>query len=95
MYVLCTHGYFSDIIFNIFLSIIQAADPAQEALMEESCIVVDDNDKVLGKASKRACHLLGRNGDLLLHRAFSVFAFNTAGELLLQKRSEFKVKYRF
>jgi isopentenyldiphosphate isomerase len=60
--------------------------------MEEECILVDKNDKIIGSASKRACHLVNPDGSLLLHRAFSVFAFNSAGQLLLQKRSQFKVR---
>ncbi|XP_059487562.1 isopentenyl-diphosphate Delta-isomerase 1 [Neocloeon triangulifer] len=68
-------------------------DPLQEASMEEECILVDDNDQVIGSASKRACHLVNSDGSLLLHRAFSVFAFNAAGQLLVQKRSQFKVTF--
>jgi hypothetical protein len=73
----------------------QIADPAQEAMMEESCILVDPDDRVLGAASKRHCHLLDATGSSPLHRAFSVFAFNKAGQLLLQRRSEFKVQKHF
>jgi isopentenyl-diphosphate delta-isomerase len=69
------------------------ADPAQEAMMEENCILVDPDDRVLGAASKRHCHLLDATGSSPLHRAFSVFAFNNAGQLLLQHRSEFKVTF--
>lgn len=60
--------------------------------MEEECILVDNDDKIIGSASKKACHLVNPDGSLLLHRAFSVFAFNSAGQLLLQKRSQFKVR---
>ncbi|KAF4529579.1 hypothetical protein B566_EDAN017626 [Ephemera danica] len=79
--------------FVLIKVVLQVADPAQEAMMEESCILVDPNDKVLGAASKRQCHLLDESGKSLLHRAFSVFAFNKAGQLLLQRRSEFKVTF--
>ncbi|RZK78537.1 MAG: isopentenyl-diphosphate Delta-isomerase [Pedobacter sp.] len=50
--------------------------------MDESVILVDLNDKVLGTMEKMEAHLLGK-----LHRAFSVFIFNTKGELLLQQRA--------
>lgn len=49
----------------------------------ESLILVDEQDREIGFCSKRECH----EGDGLLHRAFSVFLFNDAGEVLLQQRS--------
>jgi len=45
--------------------------------------VVDDRDHPLGFLSKDAVH----DGKGILHRAFSVFLFNSSGELLIQKRS--------
>jgi isopentenyl-diphosphate delta-isomerase len=68
-------------------------DPFQKALLAEECILVDPDDKVLGHDTKKNCHLVGPNGDIPLHRAFSVFLFNTKGELLLQKRSSVKVTF--
>jgi isopentenyl-diphosphate delta-isomerase len=67
-------------------------DPFQKELLAEECILVDGNDQVLGHDSKKNCHLVV-NGDVLLHRAFSVFLFNTKGELLLQQRSKVKVTF--
>ena len=52
----------------------------------EELILVDENDRDLGSLGKEACH----DGDGILHRAFSLFIFNSAGELLLQRRSEQK-----
>lgn len=49
----------------------------------EELILVDSADDVLGHATKAACH----DGEGLLHRAFSIFILNGAGELLLQRRS--------
>ncbi len=46
---------------------------------------MDDNDKEIDKLDKLSVHQSG-----LLHRAFSVFIFNTKGELLLQQRAEEK-----
>jgi len=46
-------------------------------------ILVDAADRETGFLSKEACH----RGDGIRHRAFSVFLFNDAGELLLQQRS--------
>jgi isopentenyl-diphosphate delta-isomerase len=53
--------------------------------MEQSVILVDQNDSPIGQKEKLAAH---RAGDL--HRAFSVFVFNSSGELLLQKRAKGK-----
>jgi isopentenyl-diphosphate delta-isomerase len=49
----------------------------------ESLVLVDEHDCEIGAASKHACHA----DEGLLHRAFSIFIFNTRDELLLQKRS--------
>jgi isopentenyl-diphosphate Delta-isomerase len=45
-------------------------------------ILVDENDNPIGEAEKMQAHIDG-----LLHRAFSVFIFNTKGEMLLQQRA--------
>jgi isopentenyl-diphosphate delta-isomerase len=52
----------------------------------EELILVDENDVETGVLSKAECH----DGAGQLHRAFSVFLFNDAGELLLQQRSDLK-----
>lgn len=56
-------------------------DPVQKKLLEEECILLDNDDKVIGHDSKKNCHLIQKNGDVLLHRAFSVFLFNSKGNL--------------
>ncbi|MBC7567145.1 MAG: isopentenyl-diphosphate Delta-isomerase [Pedobacter sp.] len=50
--------------------------------MNEQVILVDIEDNVLGTMDKMDAHVHGK-----LHRAFSVFIFNKAGELLLQQRA--------
>ena len=45
-------------------------------------ILVNENDEQIGTMEKMEAHQKG-----LLHRAFSVFIFNSKGELLLQQRS--------
>ena len=52
----------------------------------ELLILVDREDNELGFASKADCHF----GSGLLHRAFSVFIFNSSGQVLLQQRSRQK-----
>lgn len=53
---------------------------------EELLVLVDREDNDIGYLSKAECH----DGDGKLHRAFSVFLFNSKGELLLQQRSSDK-----
>jgi len=48
-------------------------------------ILVDDSDVQVGIMEKMEAHRLG-----VLHRAFSVFIFNTNGEMLLQQRADSK-----
>lgn len=55
---------------------------------EERVIRVDRLDRPRGSAGKLEVH---RDG--VLHRAFSIFVFNEAGELLLQRRAD--CKYHF
>ncbi len=52
----------------------------------EELILVDRNDNEIGHISKADAH----DGDGILHRAFSLFLFNEAGELLLQQRAPAK-----
>ena len=49
----------------------------------EDLILVDREDVAIWHLSKALCH----DGAGVLHRAFSLFLFNDAGELLLQQRS--------
>ncbi|KAI4347389.1 hypothetical protein L6164_008205 [Bauhinia variegata] len=72
-----------------------AMDAVQRRLMfEDECILVDENDRVIGHDSKYNCHLMEKiESENLLHRAFSVFLFNSKYELLLQQRSATKVTF--
>ncbi len=54
--------------------------------VEDYIVLVDKNNNVLGTAPKLATH----NSNTPLHRAFSVFLFNSKGQLLLQQRSRKK-----
>src|SRR5690606_35161807 len=53
--------------------------------MEELLVLVDENDNEVGVMDKWSAHTTG-----VLHRAFSLFVFNTKGELLLQQRADEK-----
>ncbi|PSR92930.1 Isopentenyl-diphosphate Delta-isomerase [Actinidia chinensis var. chinensis] len=70
-------------------------DAVQRRLMfEDECILVDENDCVVGHDTKYNCHLMEKiESENLLHRAFSVFLFNSKYELLLQQRSATKVTF--
>jgi len=69
-------------------------DPTQLALLNEPCIAVDLNDQATGSITKKDAHLLGPENQLPpLHRAFSVFLFNTRNELLMQQRSQCKITF--
>ncbi len=57
--------------------------------LPDEVILVDEADRELGTAEKLSAH---QNGGKL-HRAFSVFIFNSAGQMLVQKRST--RKYHF
>ena len=49
----------------------------QVKLLAEQCIVVDEEDRELGARSKKDCHLNSNISSGLLHRAFSVFLFDS------------------
>jgi len=52
----------------------------------DALILVDAADRVVGRLSKSRCH----EGSGVLHRAFSLLIFNSAGDLLIQQRSASK-----
>ncbi|MCF8303556.1 MAG: isopentenyl-diphosphate Delta-isomerase [Bacteroidales bacterium] len=54
-------------------------------MSEDQLILVDNNDKEMGRAGKMQVHQQG-----LMHRAFSIFVFNSNNEMLLQKRASDK-----
>jgi isopentenyl-diphosphate delta-isomerase len=51
----------------------------------ENVVLVNTKNEVLGEMEKMEAHRKG-----LLHRAFSVFVFNSSNELLMQKRASSK-----
>ena len=53
--------------------------------MEEQVVLVDEKDNPIGLMEKMEAH-----EKALLHRAFSVFIFNSKGELMLQQRAASK-----
>jgi isopentenyl-diphosphate delta-isomerase len=50
--------------------------------MAEMLVLVDENDREIGTEEKLAAHQAGK-----LHRAFSIYIFNSRGQLLLTRRA--------
>jgi isopentenyl-diphosphate delta-isomerase len=50
--------------------------------MPEMLVLVDEQDREVGVEEKQAAHVAGK-----LHRAFSIYIFNSRGELLLTRRA--------
>ncbi|KAL0234957.1 hypothetical protein GEMRC1_001539 [Eukaryota sp. GEM-RC1] len=67
-----------------------SVDPSQERYLEEELILVDENDVPIGTATKRAAHLIA---SMQLHRAFSLFLFDSNNRLLMQKRAPNKATF--
>ncbi|CAI5673863.1 isopentenyl-diphosphate Delta-isomerase 1 isoform X1 [Oreochromis niloticus] len=68
-------------------------DEKQVQLLSEMCILIDENDRKIGADTKKNCHLNSNIDKGLLHRAFSVFIFNSEEKLLLQQRSDAKITF--
>src|SRR4051794_27812216 len=64
-------------------------EQSPNSLPPDDIVLVDEHDRPLGTCAKLAAH---RNGGTL-HRAFSVFLFDSAGRMLLQQRAA--GKYHF
>jgi len=56
---------------------------------DERVILVDEADRAVGTGEKAAVH----QGELPLHRAFSVYLFDPRGRMLITKRSDKKVTW--
>lgn len=54
-------------------------------MAKDYVILVDENDREIGTCEKLQAHIEGK-----LHRAISVFIFNTQGEMLIHKRAKNK-----
>jgi len=67
----------------------------QEDLMaKDQCITVSEADEIVGHASKYDVHRFSPSQPKgVLHRAFSVFLFNSENKLLLQQRAASKITF--
>ncbi|XP_065313251.1 isopentenyl-diphosphate Delta-isomerase 1-like isoform X2 [Gordionus sp. m RMFG-2023] len=68
-------------------------DAIQRSYLKEKCIIVNENDEILGSDSKENCHLISNINKGMIHRAFSVFLFNNLNQLLMQERSYDKITF--
>lgn len=66
-----------------------ALDVQEQVEDPDEIVLVDESDRPIGYSSKLPPHQAGG----VLHRAFSVFLFNDAGQMLLQQRAA--QKYHF
>lgn len=66
-----------------------------DMMEKDTVLVVDNDDNVIGSASKKESHICNQeNPRGILHRAFSVFLFDECtGEMLLQKRASTKITF--
>ena len=74
---------------RVVLEILGGQDGTAYQNSDERVVLVNQDDEVIGVEEKIKAHRLG-----ILHRAFSVFVLNAAGELLIQKRSTTKYHSR-
>ncbi|CAM9390253.1 unnamed protein product [Ascophyllum nodosum] len=66
----------------------------EDFMAKDEVIAVDENDAVVGHASKYQAHrFVPETPRGILHRAFSVFVFDHDGKLLLQKRASTKITF--
>jgi isopentenyl-diphosphate delta-isomerase len=67
----------------------------EDIMFKDECIIVNEYDEIIGHDNKynahKFCPNVSPNG--LLHRAFSVFLFNSEGKLLLQQRAKEKITF--
>ena len=67
----------------------------EDMMIKDTVLVLDDNDNVIGSASKRNSHEFTTEQPRgILHRAFSVFIFDeSTGEFLLTQRAASKITF--
>ena len=63
-------------------------------MVKDQCITVSEADNILGHASKYDVHRFSQEQPRgVLHRAFSVFLFDSQNRLLLQQRAAGKITF--
>jgi farnesyl-diphosphate farnesyltransferase len=66
----------------------------EEFMHKDECFICDFDDNIIATGSKYMIHKFNNETPRgILHRAFSVFLFNSKGELLLQQRAADKITF--
>jgi len=66
----------------------------EDFMRKDECIVLDENDNIIDGCNKYKTHQFNTTTPRgVLHRAFSVFLFNSEGKLLLQQRASSKITF--
>lgn len=66
----------------------------EDFMLKDECILVDPKDKIVGHGSKYDAHRFNNDQPTgILHRAFSVFLFDSQNRLLLQQRAASKITF--
>ena len=76
------------------VDVIAGLGTQEELMAKDQCILVTEADEICGHASKYDAHRFNKQQPQgLLHRAFSVFLFNSKNKLLLQQRAPGKITF--
>ena len=63
-------------------------------MIKDECILLDEDDKMIGHVNKKESHIFSSEQPRgRLHRAFSVFLFDSKGRLMLQQRAADKITF--
>jgi len=66
----------------------------EDLMIKDECILVDKDDRIIGHGSKYSSHRFENDTPHgKLHRAFSVFLFDSQNRLLLQQRAASKITF--
>mmetsp|Transcript_2145 Transcript_2145/g.3729 ORF Transcript_2145/g.3729 Transcript_2145/m.3729 type:complete len:356 (-) Transcript_2145:508-1575(-) len=66
----------------------------EDFMLKDECILVDKDDQLVGHDNKYNCHQFSAETPHgILHRAFSVFLFDSESRLLLQQRASDKITF--
>nr|QKY15240.1 isopentenyl-diphosphate delta-isomerase i (IDI1) [Polytomella parva] len=67
----------------------------EDFMLKDMCLVVDLDDQIVGHSNKHEVHTFdnGARRQGTLHRAFSVFLFDSQNRLLLQQRAADKITF--
>jgi len=72
----------------------EGAATQEEFMLKDQCILVDEADAIIGQGSKYDAHRFTPSQPRgQLHRAFSVFLFDSQDRLLLQQRAASKITF--